>query len=43
MDADQKFVPALGKSSLTGSYDRVVAVMSRERRWRSAFMDLIGP
>ncbi|QNQ10267.1 class I SAM-dependent methyltransferase [Sphingomonas alpina] len=43
MHADQKFIPALGKSSLTGSYDRVVAVMSRERRWRSALADLIAP
>ena len=42
MQSDQKFVPALGKSSLTGSYDRVVAVMSRERRWRSALLDLIA-
>jgi ubiquinone/menaquinone biosynthesis C-methylase UbiE len=43
MDPDQKFVPALGISSLTGSYDRVVAVMSRERRWRSALLNLMAP
>ena len=43
MDSDRKFVPALGLSSLTGSYDRVVAVMSRERRWRPALLDLIAP
>jgi ubiquinone/menaquinone biosynthesis C-methylase UbiE len=43
LHSDQKFVPALGKSSLTGSYDRVVAIMSRERRWRSALLNLIAP
>ncbi|MES2056872.1 MAG: class I SAM-dependent methyltransferase [Pseudomonadota bacterium] len=43
MQSDQKFVPALGISSLTGNYDRVVAVMSRERRWRSALLDLMAP
>jgi len=43
LQPDQKFVPALGKSSLTGSYDRVLAVMSRERRWRSALLNLMAP
>ena len=43
MHPDQKFVPALGISSLTGSYDRVVAVMSRERHWRTALLNLMAP
>ena len=43
MHPDQKFVPALGISSLTGRYDRVVAVMSRERHWRSALLNLMAP
>lgn len=37
------FVPALGRTELTGDYDRVIAVMTRERRWRAALLDLIAP
>jgi|TARA_R110000787_G_scaffold248717_5_gene354312 ubiquinone/menaquinone biosynthesis C-methylase UbiE len=37
------FVPALGLSGLTGDYDRVIAVMTRERRWRSALLESIAP
>ena len=44
MESDQKFVPALGRlSDDLGSYDRVVALMSRERAWRSAMLNLIAP
>jgi len=44
VESDQKFVPALGRlSDKGGSYDRVVAVMSRERVWRSAMLRLIAP
>ena len=42
--SDQKdFIPALGRSELTGDYDRVIAVMTRERRWRAALLDLLDP
>ena len=41
--ADQEFVPALGRPELTGEYDRVVAVMTRERRWRGALMQALKP
>lgn len=34
MSADRDFVPALGKSEFTNSYDKVIAVMTREKRWR---------
>ena len=43
MQSEQKFVPALGKSGLTGSYDQVVAVLSDEQVWRSALIDLVAP
>jgi ubiquinone/menaquinone biosynthesis C-methylase UbiE len=42
--SDQNFVPALGRlSDNLASYDRVVGVMSRERGWRSALVNLIAP
>lgn len=42
--SDQKdFVPALGRAELTGDYDRVIAVMTRERRWRTALLHLLDP
>ncbi len=34
MSEQRSFVPALGKSEFTSSYDRVIAVMTREKRWR---------
>jgi ubiquinone/menaquinone biosynthesis C-methylase UbiE len=43
LQSEQKFVPALGKSGLTGSYDQVVAVLSDEQVWRSALIDLVAP
>lgn len=43
MNENPSFVPALGRAELTGGYDRVIAVMTRERRWRSAVLDLIAP
>ncbi|WP_293384912.1 hypothetical protein [Phenylobacterium sp. SCN 70-31] len=36
MSEQKDFVPALGRPELTGDYDRVIAVMTRERRWRAA-------
>ncbi len=43
MDDAREFVPALGRAELTGGYDRVVAVMTRERRWRAELLDRIAP
>lgn len=43
MDDEPDFVPALGRSGLTGDYDRVIAVMTRERRWRAALLGLVAP
>lgn len=34
MQAKRDFVPALGKAEFTNSYDKVIAVMTREKRWR---------
>jgi len=40
MDDAEKpdYTPALGSHSRTGDYDRVIAVMTRERRWRQQMM-----
>lgn len=43
MDEAREFVPALGRAELTGGYDRVVAVMTRERRWRAELLDRVAP
>ncbi len=34
MSEKRDFVPALGKAEFTNSYDKVIAVMTREKRWR---------
>lgn len=43
MSAKSEFVPALGRAGLTERYDQVIAVMTRERRWRTALLDLVDP
>lgn len=43
MNDNTSFVPALGRAELTEDYDRVIAAMTRERRWRTALLDLIAP
>lgn len=43
MDDARDFVPALGRHELTNSYDRVIAVMTREKRWRSHLLALLAP
>ena len=40
---DHDFVPALGSAALTGQYDRVIALMTREKRWRAALLAAIDP
>ncbi|MBA4012696.1 MAG: SAM-dependent methyltransferase [Phenylobacterium sp.] len=37
------FVPALGRHGLTGAYDQVIALATRERRWRGALLRLTAP
>jgi ubiquinone/menaquinone biosynthesis C-methylase UbiE len=39
----REFVPALGRPELTGLYDRAVALLTRERRWRAALLRLVAP
>ncbi len=39
----EEFVPALGKHWLTGVYDLAIALLTRERTWRRALIDLIEP
>lgn len=42
--ADKRdFVPALGRHELTNDYDRIIAVMTRERRWRAELLKLVQP
>lgn len=43
MNSSTDFVPALGRSELTGLYDRVIALMTRERRWRRDLLALAAP
>lgn len=38
-----EFTPALGHHGLTGLYDAVIALMTRERVWRSALVDQLTP
>lgn len=37
------FVPALGRAGNIDRYDRVIALMTREKRWRGALIRLIDP
>ena len=37
------YTPALGHAGLSGFYDLAIALWTRERRWRSAFLDQIAP
>lgn len=43
MSQTADFVPALGNHALTGAYDRVLALTTRERRWRAALLTLTAP
>lgn len=38
-----QFTPALGRPELTDSYDRVIRFWTRERVWRTAFLDRVAP
>lgn len=43
MNEQQSFIPALGRPEFTEDYDAVIAVMTRERRWRSSLMRQLSP
>ena len=43
MTDTRPYVPALGRPELTGLYDHVVALATRERVWRTAFLTLVDP
>ncbi|WP_282949209.1 MULTISPECIES: class I SAM-dependent methyltransferase [unclassified Sphingopyxis] len=42
-DTDRDFVPALGKSGSLDRYDAAIALMTREKRWRSDLLKLVAP
>lgn len=37
------FTPALGRPGLTAAYDGVIAVMTREQRWRARLLRFLNP
>jgi len=39
----RSFTPALGRHSRTSSYDRVIALMTREYRWRGCMLKELAP
>lgn len=43
MTKNQHFTPALGKAQHTGDYDRVIAVMTREQKWRGLLLRSLAP
>jgi len=43
MSETPTFTPAAGRFASTKLYDRGVALLTRERRWRSALLDLLDP
>lgn len=42
-EANRDFVPALGKAGSVERYDAVLALMTREKRWRGELVKLIAP
>ena len=42
-DAHRDFVPALGKSGSLDRYDAAIALMTREKRWRSDLLRFAEP
>jgi ubiquinone/menaquinone biosynthesis C-methylase UbiE len=43
MTGQVQYVPALGRPELTGAYDLVVSLATRERRWRGALLAALAP
>lgn len=42
-ETHRDFVPALGKNGSLGRYDAAIALMTREKRWRSDLLRLTSP
>ena len=42
-EPENDYTPALGRHELTDDYDRVIAIMTRERRWRSLMLSALAP
>ncbi|MGQ2935935.1 MAG: class I SAM-dependent methyltransferase [Sphingopyxis sp.] len=42
-DTNRDFVPALGKAGNIERYDAVLALMTREKRWRGELVKLVAP
>ncbi|MGP1353529.1 MAG: class I SAM-dependent methyltransferase [Parasphingopyxis sp.] len=42
-DTETPFTPALGTAEHTSDYDRVIAVMTRERKWRRRMLEELLP
>ena len=40
---DRSYTPALGRHDRTDSYDKVIAIMTRERRWRGRMLSELSP
>ena len=40
---EQDYVPPLGRHELTDQYDRAIALMTREKRWRSELIRRVPP
>ncbi|MBJ7411252.1 MAG: class I SAM-dependent methyltransferase [Phenylobacterium sp.] len=43
MTTPREFTPALGRPELTSQYDQVIAIMTRERRWRARLLAALAP
>lgn len=43
MTRSPSLTPALGKAELTADYDRVIAVMTREKKWRARLLQSVAP
>ncbi len=42
-EAEPTFTPALGKPAFTSDYDRIISVMTREKKWRSLMLSELQP
>ena len=43
MSSQADYVPALGRREFTKAYDLMIALMTRERRWRRALLEVVAP
>lgn len=41
--SEMAFTPALGRTGLNGAYDLAIALLTRERVWRTALLKQVGP